>query len=450
MPIDDGDLLPGSAPIESSFATRIKVAKRAELARRALTAELACALRVPESTAGRLITESEALATELPETLATLRAGEISYRHAQVVIDHATSLPVESRTAFESAILPAALTSTAAQFERTARAERERRHPESLVTRAQKAARDRRVCFEADRDGMAWLHHYLPAVDAVRIDDTLEQLARSLRDAHPPAAPTAPSAHGTASNPLEHLADQPPAAREDAPDACAEGIPKTEARTIAQLRSDVLVDLLLRDSATGEPRSLVPTVIVTVPVLTLLGHADTPASLDGYGPIDAETARKLAAHAPSFVRLLTHPETGATLSVGRDRYRPPADLRMALEIEDRTCRFPGCSRSARRCELDHTIDWADNGPTARTNLAHLCPKHHHLKHETAWAVSIDATRTLHWQSPAGRRYATTPASPPSVASVTSVTSPPSPAQSPCSSAAASSPPSPLAPGAAPF
>ncbi|QWT25339.1 HNH endonuclease [Subtercola sp. PAMC28395] len=169
--------------------------------------------------------------------------------------------------------------------------------------------------------------------------------------------------------------------------------------------------------ATGSTRSSVrvvgrgvrPTVIVTVPVMTLLGHTDEPGDLAGYGPIDAETARELARHAPSFIRLLTHPETGATLSVGRKRYRPPADLRTALQIEDESCRFPGCAAAAHRCELDHTHDWAAGGQTAAANLAHLCPKHHHLKHETRWKVRTGQDRTLHWTSPHGHDYTTTPA-----------------------------------------
>jgi hypothetical protein len=45
--------------------------------------------------------------------------------------------------------------------------------------------------------------------------------------------------------------------------------------------------------------------------------------LEGYGPIDIETARRLAADAPGFTRILTHPETGAVLSLGRDRYAIP-------------------------------------------------------------------------------------------------------------------------------
>ncbi|HPM53184.1 MAG TPA: HNH endonuclease signature motif containing protein, partial [Rhodoglobus sp.] len=155
-------------------------------------------------------------------------------------------------------------------------------------------------------------------------------------------------------------------------------------------------------------RGIRPRVLVTVPVLTLLGVSDEPATLEGYGPIDHDTAMRLAATAPSFTRLLTHPETGAVLSVGRDRYTVPADLRTWLRVRDGTCRFPWCSRAARICEIDHTKDWLHNGQTAHDNLAHLCPAHHRLKHQTRWTVAQSPGGVLKWTSPNGRAYATEP------------------------------------------
>jgi hypothetical protein len=65
-----------------------------------------------------------------------------------------------------------------------------------------------------------------------------------------------------------------------------------------------------READVAVLRRITPTVHVTVPVLALLGHGDEPAMLEGYGPIDVETARLLTANAPSLTRLLTHPETG--------------------------------------------------------------------------------------------------------------------------------------------
>ena len=77
-------------------------------------------------------------------------------------------------------------------------------------------------------------------------------------------------------------------------------------RTPDQVRADVARDLLLHGvPPIGEAfhvaaATIRPTVHVTVPVLTLLGLDEAPAELDGYGPIDPDTARALAAQAPSF------------------------------------------------------------------------------------------------------------------------------------------------------
>jgi len=70
------------------------------VARRSLVSELAAALQLPERTTENLIEESRSLLRELPATMTALAEGDISYRHAQVMIDHANSLPIDAgRTA---------------------------------------------------------------------------------------------------------------------------------------------------------------------------------------------------------------------------------------------------------------------------------------------------------------------------------------------------------------
>ncbi|MCU1577708.1 MAG: hypothetical protein JWP70_2412, partial [Leifsonia sp.] len=97
-------------------------------------------------------------------------------------------------------------------------------------------------------------------------------------------------------------------------------------------------------------------------------------------------------------------------SVGRESYRVPQDLKNWLQVRDVTCRFPGCSRQAAQCEIDHTRDWAHDGQTRHDNLAHLCKSHHTLKHNTDWQVTQarDGTGNLTWTSPTGRDYTTEP------------------------------------------
>ncbi|MCS5722727.1 HNH endonuclease [Herbiconiux sp. CPCC 203406] len=353
--------------------------KAREWARRSLRAEIACASRRSEGAVSRLIADAETLVEDLPSTLTALEAGEVSYAHARSVVVHAGSLPVETRGAFEHAVLPQAREKNPARFDDAARRLREVHHPESITRRAVLAREERAVWVDAERDGMATLHHHLSAVDALAIHDVIDQAAR--------------------------------AARSD-----------TESRTQAQLRSDILADRILgrADGVAG----FVPSVIVTVPAVVLAGCESAPttpatstpgdphAELHGYGPIDPGTARRIAAAAPTFLRVLTHPVTGDVIETA-GRYRIPTALREVLVVADEHCRFPGCGRRAARCELDHTVDWAHGGRSTASNLAHLCTSHHHLKHEGGWQVARPpdtgpASRTLEWRSPLGATYRTTP------------------------------------------
>ncbi|MFC6355960.1 HNH endonuclease signature motif containing protein [Luethyella okanaganae] len=372
---------------------QLTAARREEWVRRSFVSEMACALQLPERSAERLIDESEILVRELTRTLDALANGDISYRHAQVVIDQARTLPSEARVAFEAVMLTTAATATVAELRRAALRERERMHPESIASRRRTAVEERRVALDGTCDGMAWLHHHLPIEQAVGVFNRITAAARSLQGSH-------------------------------------------ESRTLDQLRADVAASLLLdgdcdydydydyddelanaplkaeaktKTSRMAALRGIRPTVIVTVPVLTLLGHGDEPAELAGHGPIDADTARELAARAPSFTRLLTHPETGAVLSIGRESYTVPADLKRWLLLRDERCRFPGCGRPAQQCELDHTVAWQHGGRTDGSNLAFLCRKHHRLKHLTHWQARQDDDGVLDWRSPSRRQYRTRPA-----------------------------------------
>ena len=351
-----------------------------EFGTRSFVAELATALTVPEGAAGALVADAAA-ARRHPATLQALADGSISLPQLRSIFDALAGLPDEVAASLEASALERAPRQTNAALRRRLRCLRERLHPEPLGTRHRAAVLDRRVVLESAPDGMAWLSLFLPAERAVAIMDRLDRLAVS-----------------SASAPISSAS--------------------VDLRTHAQRMLDAASGLLLTgiradvDSFGSQgDDAITPRVLVTVPVLALLGHSDEPAELDGYGPIDAETARRLAAHAPSFQRILTHPETGAYLSYGRTSYRVPADLAGYLRARDGTCRFPDCGRRAANCDLDHTTPWARDGSSRHDNLAHLCRTHHRLKHGTRWRMSQEPGGHIRWTSPAGVEHVTSPENP---------------------------------------
>jgi hypothetical protein len=395
----------------ASRLTHLPPARRREWGARAMLAELACALRVPEGTLARRLARQSALAG-FPRFREANLAGDVSSWHCDVMLDVFGHVADEaSLAAADAALIDRALALTPSELRVVARRWRARHVPRTEAERARNLA-DRHVAVTPADDDLCWLSALLPAPQAMAIYHRLSDVAAAVAGPDEPRTPDQLRA-----DVLCDLLLPVPAAR------TAAGPPRME----LPRRGAVGTETALAES--GEPTGvgdgsgaeiepaggacglggIVPTVLLTVPVLSLLGRGDEPADLEGFGPIDIETARELAAQAPSFIRVLTHPETGAVLSVSRDRYRVPADLRAALVIRDETCRFPGCRRRAMSCDIDHARAWQQHGCTDVDNLEHLCRKHHRLKHEVGWRVDHEGGGVISWTSPVGRRYRTEPA-----------------------------------------
>jgi hypothetical protein len=176
----------------------------------------------------------------------------------------------------------------------------------------------------------------------------------------------------------------------------------------------------------------------------------------GFGPVDADTTRALAAAAARHPatrwcvtvtdeagRVIGHgcrrrehgprgdgPPGGAAcgdgapggrtlliridpLAVGccaHDRetagYQLTPRLRHLIEIRDRTCTFPGCRRPATRCDKDHTLAHDQGGRTCECDISPLCRAHHRVKQAEGWHLEQPAPGVLVWTTPAGPRYTT--------------------------------------------
>ncbi|MHA7286658.1 DUF222 domain-containing protein [Arthrobacter sp. MDT3-44] len=178
------------------------VRSRGNLGDTLAAAEVACLLRTSERSAFLLVQQARVLCTYHPATLAALRDGSISWSHATTLIHEYSGVPAATALAAEAALLPVAIRTTTTKLAYQAQRLRTQYHPDSIDQRARSAEARRRVELEPDDDAMAWLSVYLPVTSAAAIDAHLTGAARQL---------------------------QGPAER----------------RTLAQLRTDILVDLLL-------------------------------------------------------------------------------------------------------------------------------------------------------------------------------------------------------------
>ena len=214
--------------------------------------------------------------------------------------------------------------------------------------------------------------------------------------------------------------------------------------------------------------SVAALVTITIPLTTYQGRSDTPGDADGYGILDGDDARDLAAAAARHPRtrwcitalnpdgtaaahaclpgrhppsapgppgtgppgrrpppgtappgtgppgILSAPLTPITRGPcdharAETGYRPSRTLQHLIRARNARCTAPGCRRPAARCDLDHTVPWDQGGITCECGLAPLCRHHHKCKQAQGWRLAQPEPGVLVWRTPAGRTYATTPA-----------------------------------------
>jgi len=104
------------------------------------------------------------------------------------------------------------------------------------------------------------------------------------------------------------------------------------------------------------------------------------ATLDDGTRVSAETLRRLGCDC-SVVPL----RDGESVPGRRTRTVSP-NLKMALWLRDRGCRFPGCSNHL-FLHAHHIHHWAHGGATTPENLVLLCSTHHRLLHEGGFGAA---------------------------------------------------------------
>ena len=329
----------------------------------------------------------------LPSTWVAFLRGDTTWRAIDLAVRQAEGLDPERWPDYDTEAARLVITST--RLKDALRRVRERLQDDTAPTRAKQTFQRRATHLDGGADGSATWSMTGPAAELVAFDDAL--------------GTAAVAAHGV------------------------EG----EDRSVTQLKYDIALDLLAgglttaatvpepakdKDGAVTGPAAafspLVPArkavevkLILTVPALSLLGHSSEQAQLEGHGPIDLDTAKRLAGEAKSFVRVLTHPHTGVRLAMDRATRTPPSDLARWVQVRDQHCRFPGCRRPAHACDLDHAREWHDGGVTDAVNLISLCRTHHNPKTAGLYREHLTDDGTVDWIDPWGNHTSDPPADP---------------------------------------
>ncbi|ORB72031.1 HNH endonuclease signature motif containing protein [Mycobacterium shinjukuense] len=342
----------------------------------AVAAELAAALRISQGLAGSRLRYARAMRERLPRVAEVFKAGDIDYRMFQTIV-YRTDLITDRE------VLAAVDAELAAKVPRWPSLSRGRLagQVDKIVARADADAVRRRQEHQADReiwitdcvDGVCEIHGSLLTPDAHALDKRLTALAATV------------CAHDPRSRQQR---------RADALGALAAGADRLGCRCGRP------------DCAAGGRPAPPPVVIhVIADQASLDGTGSTPGSLVA---ADGLIAPELVAELAKSAKLvpLVHPADAPP----EPGYAPSQALADFVRCRDLTCRWPGCDRPAVDCDLDHTIPYADGGPTHAANLKCYCRTHHLVKTFWGWRDKQLPDGTLILTSPAGHTYVTTPSS----------------------------------------
>ena len=366
--------------------------------------DVATALRMSTGTAQIRIDVARTLVNHLPNVCSALAMGEISPAHATVIARESASAirdgmgPAHIYSIEQSALAYAEF-HTPTQVANKVRTTIAKLAPEPFEEIAERARDTRRVSCFREVDGLSTIVAILPAEDAQIVMKAIENFI------HAQVANESITLNAQGVRGVDGIGASDSAAGADS--AKDSEVQPGQHRSMDMKRADALTSIAawsLQQSTVDVKLHRRPvTVNVTIDLPTLLGLAENPGQLAGYGAIPASVARALASDG-KWQRFITDPQTGTLLDFGRESYEPPQALVDFLIARDRTCRFPGCRQSAARADLDHAKSWESGGETSAANLGALCRRHHRLKTHGGWKLKSHSDGACTWTSPLGKIY----------------------------------------------
>ena len=337
--------------------------------------DVATALRLSPTAAQIRIDVARVLVGHLPNTISALATGEISAAHATVIAKETATairngLSEDAVFRVEQTALAHAEFHTPGQVATKVKTTIAKLAPEEFEEIVDRARDSRRVSYYPEADGMATVVAILPAEDAQTVMKSIEAyILKRNQDDEVDAEWSLLSADMKRADALTFIASQ----------------------ALASMADDV------------RPHRRPITISVAIDLPTLLGLAENPGQLAGYGAIPASIARQLAADG-NWQRFISDPATGNLLDFGREKYTPPQELVDYLLARDRVCRFPGCRRTGQSSDIDHAHSWDSGGETNPANLGLLCRRHHRLKTHGGWSLESNPDGSCLWKSPKGKSF----------------------------------------------
>ncbi|MCW2603173.1 MAG: hypothetical protein JWN61_1308 [Pseudonocardiales bacterium] len=366
-----------------------------DLVAKARTRSLAGSTGISNTAAAQRIGAASMLTGWLADTGAALEQGLISEACARLIARSVSGLDHDTALAVQYAVLDLAPDLTPAKLDRLLRREVAQRAALDEQGRNRRARRQRRVGYPRPlTGGMASLEVVGPAEDVAVLHTAISALGDAALAAAKGAAHDASAARNPGNSRVNGVEVDGP-----------------EVEGIDAHRFDALVNLacgVLADDDLPSRHGRRPSIQVVVPIATLLGLDEAPGELDGYGPIDADTARAIAFDGTAtWRRLLVDPQ-GRVLEYGTETYRPPQALKDLIIARDRSCTGPGCSTPARMCQIDHETPFP-RGSTGQRNNDAKCVTEHALKTARLFDAARDPdTGATVWTDRHGANYTRLP------------------------------------------
>jgi len=365
-----------AAAAQARVTVDFDASQRAEQARKGVPAkeqgggvasQVALARRQSSHKGNGLLGLAKALVHEMPHTLAALATGETNEYRASLMVRETATLSVEHRAAVDAGLAHQLGGLGDAGVEREARKLAYQLDAGSALRRVRGAVADRRVTVRPAPDTMTYLTGFLPVAQGVAVHAALARHADTAR---------------------------------------SDG----DERTRGQIMADTLVERV-----TGQARADAVPVEVNLVMTdrTLLAGDDTPARVEGYGPIPAFLGRSLVRGSGPIAdaaevwlrRLYTCPETGALVAMESGRRRFKGLLRRFLVLRDEVCRTPWCDAPIRHG--DHVVPAARGGPTSVDNGQGLCETCNQAKEAPGWSAATaraGPASAITVTTPTGHRY----------------------------------------------